>query len=78
MSLVGKSLDSDIEVFAISGIGLTQNARTKQQWEMGPLPLPGFYSRTMESDNREDYEWDPANFEPELVVISLGGNDYNH
>ena len=45
---------------------------------MGPLPLPGFYNRTMESDDREGYEWDPAKFEPELVVISLGGNDYNH
>ena len=78
VSLVGQSLDADIEVFAISGIGLTQNARMKQQWQLGPLPLPGFYNRTMESDKSEETVWDPARFEPELVVISLGGNDYNH
>ena len=30
--LVGEALDADIEVLAIAGIGLTQNARAKQQW----------------------------------------------
>ena len=29
VSLVGQAFEADIEVFAISGIGLTQNARTK-------------------------------------------------
>ena len=32
VGLVGKALSADIEVFAISGIGLTQNANTAQQW----------------------------------------------
>ena len=78
MSLVGKTFEADIEVLAISGIGLTQNANAKHKWMLGPLTLPDFYNRTMEHDSDPAKEWDPANFVPDLVVISLGGNDYNH
>ena len=74
--LVGEALDADIEVLAIAGIGLTQNANAKQKWQLGPLPLPDYYNRTLQSD--ADTMWDPENFVPDLVVISLGGNDYNH
>ena len=74
--LVGEALNADIEVLAIAGIGLTQNARAKQQWQLGPLPLPGYYNRTLQSE--KSMIWDTSKFVPELVVISLGGNDYNH
>ena len=45
---------------------------------MGKLTLPDFYNRTMESDDNPATLWNPEKFVPDLVVISLGGNDYNH
>ena len=45
---------------------------------MGKLPLPGYYNRTMQADDKLDDLWSPSKFVPDLVVISLGGNDYNH
>ena len=32
----------------------------------------------MQSDGKSQHAWNPKNFVPDLVVISLGGNDYNH
>ena len=47
-------------------------------WELGRLTLPDYYNRTMQSDDSPKTVWNPELFEPDLVVISLGGNDYNH
>lgn len=76
VSQVSQALDADFEVHAIAGIGLTQNASANQQWQLGPLTLPDYYPRTMESD--PENPWDPSKFVPDLVIVSLGGNDYNH
>lgn len=38
--------------------------------------MPDYYNRTLQSDSK--HLWDPTNFIPDIVLTSLGGNDYNH
>ena len=73
---MGNDLDAEIDIMAIAGIGLTQNANAREKWQMGKLTLPDYFNRTMETD--EKHLWDREKNVPDLVVISLGGNDYNH
>ena len=53
----------------------SQNARI--ELSMGPEPMPYYWTnRTLET--AETPLWDFTAQQPNLVVISLGGNDYNH
>ena len=56
-------------------VSVTQNAHADYEWVLGPLTMPGYFNRTMQTAGEV---WNPARFVPDLVVISLGGNDYNH
>jgi len=47
VSDLAKAFQADLEVIAIAGIGLTQNANSAQTWQMGKLTLPDFYNRTL-------------------------------
>jgi len=73
-----ESIGAEISVQAISGIGLTQNANAKQKWQLGSLSMPGYFNRTLQTDAKDAPVWDFQSFVPDLVVISLGGNDFNH
>ena len=74
--LLGRWFDADVAVEAISGIGVTQNAAAKDKWQLGPMTMPGYFERTMQT--RPTPPWDFARFTPEAVLVSLGGNDFNH
>eukprot|EP00494_Astrolonche_serrata_P028307 UN28573 len=75
-SYLGKWLNADLSMEAIPGIGLVQNANSNEQWEMGKLTMRDYWLRTLNSQNTT-YDFQHAE-PPDLVVISLGGNDYNH
>ena len=78
-----------VSVQAISGTGMVQNAAAKDPWQMGTVPLPGYFNRTLQSSQWGNYAPNPFNVwnfsgvvdrgnAPDLVTVSLGGNDYNH
>ena len=69
--LVGEALDADIELLASPGLGLVEKPS-----KPSPMDLPYYYNRTLMSD--EEFIWNPDDLVPDLVIISLGGNDYNH
>lgn len=74
---LGASFDADVSVQAISGIGLIQNANAAQSWQMGNLSMPGYHNRTVQMDQSPVWDFVAAP-KPDIVLISLGGNDYNH
>eukprot|EP00948_MAST-09A_sp_MAST-9A-sp1_P000501 g501.t1 len=75
---LGDLFDADISVEAIAGIGLTQNANAKQSWQMGKATMPTYYKKVLQSDHTNKLGMYNFTFHPDLVVISLGGNDFNH
>ena len=74
--VLGRALGADISVQALAGAGLTQNANAARVWEDGKLTMAQLHTRTLQTSPRQ---WDVASHpSPNLVVVSLGGNDYNH
>lgn len=73
---LGRAFDADISVTAISGIGLTQNANARLPIEMGKRTMRDYWNFTMQSD--DTHLWNFSQWTPDLVYVSLGGNDYNH
>ena len=74
-SKLASKFDADLSVQAIAGIGMGQNAASKQQWQLGSLTMPDYFRRTLRSIPNE---WDFSNNNPDIVLVSLGGNDFNH
>ncbi|GMH68824.1 hypothetical protein TL16_g05015 [Triparma laevis f. inornata] len=80
--LLADYFDADLWVEAEGGMGLTQNANARFPAFEGKHPLPYFWSnQALLTD--EFSTWDPTNnnhglLSPDLVLVSLGGNDYNH
>jgi len=66
-----------LTVLGISGIGVMQNSAAQQSWQMGTVPMPGYFPRAIQSDPSSVWEF-AAEVQPDLVTVSLGGNDYNH
>lgn len=75
--LLGEILSADISVIAIGGIGIIQNAHYHdQQFQFGGLMMPDYWKRESQSDPFSQHDHPkPA---PDLVVVDLGGNDFNH
>ena len=72
--VLGRDLKAEISVQAIAGIGLLQNSFAAHKIVMGDLTMAQFYKRTLLSNPAlYDFSW-----APDLVLISLGGNDFNH
>ena len=75
LSLNRHLFQADISVPSISGIGLTQNANAKYSWIMGRETAKDYWNFTLQ---KSSYPWSFSTWRPDLVYISLGGNDYNH
>jgi len=73
---LGRRLDAEISVQAITGIGLTQNAFADVPFLLGQLTMPDYYERVLQTE--EEPLWNFQQWRPDLVVLSLGGNDFNH
>jgi hypothetical protein len=74
--VLGRHLKAEISVQAIAGIGLTQNAFADMPALLGEETMPDYLDRTLQTN--EQLLWNFTSWRPHLVVISLGGNDYNH
>ena len=73
---LGALLAADTSVQGSEGIGLTQNANAKEQWQLGKVTMPEYYPRVLQSKKTPLFNF--SSWKPQLVLISLGGNDYNH
>ena len=70
--------DAQATVVAQGGSGVTQNANARIELSMGPYPMPPYWqNRTLETADQPRWDFGSAR-EPDLVVVSLGGNDFNH
>jgi len=74
---LGEKFDADISVQAISGIGLTQNAFAQIPWVLGNLTMPDYFNRTIQGTSKHQWNFGKESH-VDLVLVSLGGNDYNH
>merc|ERR1711972_740480 len=73
--ILGRKFDAEISVEASEGIGLTQNAYHDQQWKLGKNTMPDVFGRSMQTNDKFEFDFHWA---PQLVVVALGGNDFNH
>ena len=71
---LGRRLDAGVSVLAFAGGGLTQNALAAQG-VLGTQTLPDLYDRTLQRRETPLWTSPPAT---DLVVVSLGGNDFNN
>jgi lysophospholipase L1-like esterase len=70
--LLGKKLDAEVHVSAVSGRGLVRNYSPRDD----ARPLPEVYGLTfMEQTN--SVEWDTNRFVPDAVLLALGTNDFS-
>mmetsp|Transcript_30001 Transcript_30001/g.59587 ORF Transcript_30001/g.59587 Transcript_30001/m.59587 type:complete len:428 (+) Transcript_30001:70-1353(+) len=77
--LLGHHFDAELHVEAEGGMGLTQNANARIPAFEGEEPLPFFWAKqTLLTDKYPTFDPKAKPLNPDLVVISLGGNDYNH
>jgi len=75
-NLVAQQLDAEINIVAWSGKGMVRNYGEKTT--TSPQPLPAYYNATLgEQMNEPGNEWDPSRYQPNLVAVYLGANDYS-
>lgn len=71
--VLARRLNADYSVIAISGIGVLRNNGDTSLTSQKPLPY--YYDRACFN---ETLKWDFKKWQPDLVVIRLGNNDYWH
>uniref|UniRef100_A0A7S4VUL4 SGNH hydrolase-type esterase domain-containing protein n=1 Tax=Ditylum brightwellii TaxID=49249 RepID=A0A7S4VUL4_9STRA len=76
-SVLAQRFNAQVSYQAASGMGLTQNAMASQEWQLGSLTMPEYINRTLMTDKTPLWPY-PEHPAPDLVIVSLGGNDYNH
>lgn len=74
---VSHAFDLVAQVVALPASGVTQNAFASTPWLNGELTMFDYYSKTVLTDGSESL-WNFSRFVPHVVLVSLGGNDYNH
>jgi len=76
-ALLGRTFSADVQVVALPASGLTQNAFAATPWVNGEHTMADHYERALLTSGGPS-AWNFSSFVPQLVVLSLGGNDYNH
>lgn len=72
--VLARKLNADYSIVAISGIGAVRNHADTLSTSYSPLPF--YYDRACMNDT---VRWDFKRWQPELVILRLGRNDYwNH
>lgn len=69
--VLARKLKAYCNVIAISGIGLVRNNGDSTRTSL--FPFPYYYNRTCFNDS---LEWNFSSYQPDVVVIRLGRNDY--
>lgn len=78
-SVLGRQLNAQTSsVQAIAGIGVTQNAFANLPFLLGQNTISDYYGRLLQTDANSLWNFASESQRPDLFVISLGGNDYNH
>lgn len=76
--LVATTIDAEVDTIAWSGKGVVRNYGDVNQ--MSTEPMTAYYNRTLAiypaTDKKTNY-WHPARFMPDIVLITLGTNDYS-
>lgn len=76
--VLSRAVEADIDVVAWSGKGVVRNYGDANK--LSDLPMPGYYNRTLATEAATSVEnnyWMPHRYSPNLVMISLGTNDYS-
>ncbi|HEX9251676.1 MAG TPA: SGNH/GDSL hydrolase family protein, partial [Ignavibacteriaceae bacterium] len=71
--VLARRLNADYSIIAVSGIGIIRNFGDTTF--TSPKTLPHYFERTCFN---EDLKWDFKKWQPDLVVVRLGNNDYWH
>ena len=71
------ALGAEAHVQAWAGKGLLRNADQLIPAAFG-APLPTYFNRTLATDGGAATAWDWGRWLPDVVVVSLGGNDFNN
>lgn len=69
--VLARKLKAYCNVIAISGIGIVRNHGDSTRTSI--LTLPNYYNKTCFNDS---LEWNFSSYQPDVVVIRLGRNDY--
>jgi lysophospholipase L1-like esterase len=69
--VLARRLQADYSIVAISGTGVIRNYGDSLR--TSHLPLPYYYDKTCMNDT---IEWDFTKWQPDVVVLRLGRNDY--
>ncbi len=69
--VLARKLNADYSIIAISGIGIVRNHGDSTFTSKRPLPY--YYERACMNETRK---WNFSKWQPELVVVRLGNNDY--
>ena len=79
---LARRLRAAVSVQGLAGSGLMQNANAATPWLFGPLTMAQLHLRTLLSDARSEWTEERAALtgrrRPDLIIVSLGGNDFNH
>ena len=71
--LVAAAVDAEVIVTAWSGKGMVRNYGDKNTTSVDPMPI--YYNRTLA--NIADSYWNPEKYQPDVVIVTLGSNDYS-
>jgi lysophospholipase L1-like esterase len=69
--VLARRFNADYSIIAISGIGVVRNDGDSTKTSRRPLPY--YYERACSNDT---LKWDFQKWQPDLVVLRLGNNDY--
>jgi lysophospholipase L1-like esterase len=69
--VLARRLNADYSIIAVSGIGIVRNHGDSTV--ISKRPMPYYYERTSLNDT---LKWDFQKWQPDLVVLRLGNNDY--
>ena len=74
-TLVAAAVDAELHTIAWSGKGVVRNYGDLNP--TSPDPMPIYYNRTLGISNEQSMVWNPAQYIPDIVIVTLGSNDYS-
>lgn len=74
-TLVADDLGAEVHIVAWSGKGVVRNYGDEQTTSSNPMPV--YYNRTLGNYDDSKLVWKPSNYDPDVVMVMLGANDYS-
>jgi hypothetical protein len=77
--VLARLLEAEMHLQAWTGKGLIKNADENVCFTPSCFrPIPAYINRTIATDWTAKTEWDFTKWVPDVIVLSVGGNDYNN